>query len=119
MCAGARVKIVSYLSVKEMHKLVYRLGLPLFRDLTFLRWAEDKKPSNSMQWRALLEMGNTWPRPKFPLTGRDVMLAGVPEGPLVGEVLDEVEEWWIDADFTDDEFSIAERLKAVAQGKAY
>lgn len=117
--AGAREKIVSYLSVKEMRKLVYRLGLPLFRDLTFLRWAEDKKASNSIQWRALFEMANTWPRPKFPLTGRDVMMAGVPEGPLVGEVLAEVEEWWIDADFTDDEFSIAERLKAVAQGKAY
>jgi poly(A) polymerase len=27
----------------------------------------------------------------------------------------EVEEWWIDADFTDDEFSLIERLKAIVQ----
>ena len=117
--AGAREKIVSYLSQRELKKVLYRLGKPLFRDLAFLRWAEDKKASNGIQWRALIEIAGSWTRPKFPLTGRDVMLAGVPEGPLVGEVLAEVEEWWIDADFTDDEFSIAERLKAVAQGRAY
>jgi len=117
--AGAREKIVSYLSQRELRKILYRLGVPLFRDLAFLRWAEDPKASNGIQWRALLEIAATWPRPKFPLTGRDVMQAGVPEGPMVGDVLAEVEEWWIDADFTDDEFSIAERLKAVVQGKAY
>jgi poly(A) polymerase len=117
--AGAREKIVSYLSQRELRKLLYRLGVPLFRDLAFLKWAEDHKASNAIQWRALIEIAATWPRPRFPLTGRDVMHAGVPEGPLVGEVLAEVEEWWIDADFTDDEFSIAERLKAVVQGKAF
>jgi poly(A) polymerase len=30
-----------------------------------------------------------------------------------------VEEWWIDSDFTDDEFSIIERLKAVVQATVY
>ena len=60
-------------------------------------------------------MADAWQRPHFPLAGRDVMLAGVPEGPLVGRVLGEVEEWWIDSDFPDDEFSLAERLKAVVQ----
>ena len=53
--------------------------------------------------------------PRFALTGRDVMLAGVPEGPLVGQVLGEVEKWWIDNDFTDDEFSLVERLKAAVR----
>jgi len=44
-----------------------------------------------------------------------VMAAGVPQGPLIGKILAEVEEWWIDSDFIDDEFSLAERLKAVVQ----
>jgi poly(A) polymerase len=30
-----------------------------------------------------------------------------------------VEDWWVDSDFTDDEFSLAERLKAVVQAMAY
>ena len=39
-----------------------------------------------------LERAKTWPRPTFPLNGRHVMLAGVPEGPLIGRILEEVEE---------------------------
>ena len=116
---GAKEKIVSYLTPREVRKFVYRLGSERFRDRLFLRWAGDPKVSSAIQWRTLLEVAKTWPRPAFPLTGRDVMLAGVPEGPLVGQVLNEVEEWWIDADFTDDEFSLAERLKAVVQATAY
>jgi poly(A) polymerase len=84
-----------------------------------MRWAEDPKVSNAINWRMLLEVAKTFPRPTFPLTGRDVMLAGVPEGPLVGRILEEVEDWWIDADFIEDEFSLAERLKAVVQATAY
>jgi poly(A) polymerase len=116
---NAKLKVVPYLSVREIHKALYRFGVDRFKDIVFLRWAEDLKMSNAMSWRAMLAQADSWPRPKFPLTGRDVMMAGVPEGPLVGHILSEVEEWWIDADFIEDEFSLAERLKAVVQATAY
>jgi len=116
---GGNEKIVSYLSIREVRRLLYLLGPKAFKDRVHLRWAEDPKDSNSVQWRALLALADAWARPDFPLTGRDVMAAGVPEGPLVGRVLAEVESWWIDADFTEDEFSLAERLKAVVQATAY
>lgn len=112
-------KVVSYLSIREVRRLLYRLGRERFRDRVFLRWAEDPKASNAISWRALLALADAWQRPVFPLTGRDVMQAGVPEGPLVGRILADVEEWWIDSDFIDDEFSLAERLKAVVQATAY
>jgi poly(A) polymerase len=64
-------------------------------------------------------MAQSWPRPNFPLTGDQVIAAGVPKGPLVGAVMREVEDWWIDHDFLDDPMSMVERLKAVAQGMAY
>jgi poly(A) polymerase len=108
-------KIVSYLSILEVRRALYRFGVPLFKDWVRLRWAEDQKASNFMQWRALLALADGWVRPVFPITGSNVMAAGVPHGPLVGKVLSEVEAWWIDADFTDDPFSLAERLKAVVQ----
>jgi len=108
-------KITSYLSIKEVRKLLYRLGPKLFADRAALRWAEDPKDNNSIQWRALLAVAAAWVRPEFPLTGRDVMIAGVPEGPHIGRILAEVEDWWVDADFIEDEFSLAERLKAVVQ----
>lgn len=117
--AGAKEKIVSYLSVKEVRKLLYRIGAGPFKDRVFLKWAEDVKDANAVQWRMLLAVADAWQPPRFPLSGREVMLAGVPEGPLVGKILAEVEEWWVDTDFTEDEFSLAERLKAVVQATAY
>jgi poly(A) polymerase len=48
-----------------------------------------------------------------------VMAAGVRKGPMVGQVMREVEDWWIDHDFLDDKLSAIEKLKAVAQGMAY
>jgi poly(A) polymerase len=115
--AKDKEKIVSYLSIKEVRKLLYRLGAARFKDRVFLRWVEDPKESNFIQWRALLAMADAWERPRFPLNGGNVMAAGVPQGPLIGKILAEVEDWWIDSDFIEDEFSLAERLKAVVQAK--
>ncbi|MGN6517532.1 MAG: CCA tRNA nucleotidyltransferase [Rhizomicrobium sp.] len=112
---GASEKIVSYLSIKEVRRLLYKLGTQRFKDRVFLKWAADTKEANYVQWRALLAMADAWERPKFPLDGGNVMAAGVPQGPLIGKILAEVEEWWIDSDFIEDEFSLAERLKAVVQ----
>ena len=69
--------------------------------------------------RGLLALAESWTPPPFPLTGEDVLKSGVPKGPMVGQVLREVEDWWIDHDFIDDKFSAIEKLKAVAQGMAY
>ena len=68
--------------------------------------------------RALLALAENWDPPTFPLTGEEVMRAGVPKGPLVGEAMREVEIWWIDQDFIEDKLSVIERLKAVVQGMA-
>lgn len=114
-----RTKIVSYLSMREVRRALYVMGAELFKDRVMLCWAGDRKDHNTFQWRALLAMADSWERPPFPLTGQMIKAAGVPEGPEIGRVRREVEEWWIDADFTDDEFSIIERLKAVVQATIY
>lgn len=112
-------RIVSWASPREARRLVYQLGDRGFADRVRLAWAASDRPATTPQWRGLLAVGSTWTPPAFPLNGDDVVKAGVPRGPLVGEVLREVEAWWIDHDFIDDKFSAIERLKAVAQGLAY
>jgi poly(A) polymerase len=114
-----RTKIVAYLSIKEVRKALYIIGVQTFKDRVMLGWAEDRKGHNTFQWRAMLAMADSWVRPDFPLTGEMIKQSGVPEGPEIGRVRREVEEWWIDADFTEDEFSIIERLKAVVQATVY
>lgn len=112
---GNEVKITSYMSLREMRRAIYKLGNEAFGDRVMLAWAA-AGGEKAQQWRALVAHGKMWKPPKLPLTGDEVMAAGVPAGPKVGVVLREVEDWWIDADFPDDKLSVIERLKAVAQG---
>jgi poly(A) polymerase len=114
---GNDVKLTSFMSLREMRRAIYTIGNQAFRDRVMLAWA-GAGGEKAQQWRALVAHGQMWTPPKLPLTGDEVMAAGVPAGPKVGQVLREVEDWWIDAGFPDDKLSIIERLKAVAQGLA-
>ena len=111
--------VVSWIGPREVRRAIWREGAGPLRDRVMLDWAASARPATTTQWRALLPMIDSWPRPKFPLSGEEVHAAGVPSGPLVGQVMREVEAWWIDSDFTADKLSVIERLKAVAQGLAY
>ena len=117
--AGKEPRIVSWMSPREARRGVYRIGIRAFSDRVRLAWASDPRTATTPQWRALLALADSWTPPPFPLTGDEVIAAGVPKGPMVGQVMREVEEWWIDQDFIEDKFSAIERLKAVAQGMAY
>ncbi len=112
-------RLVSWMSPKETRRLVYRLGAE-----TLLR------PRHPGLGRVGAAGGDdpvarpaahrpSWTPPRFPLTGEEVMAAGVAKGPLVGAVLREVEAWWVENDFPDDKLALIERLKSVAQGMAY
>jgi poly(A) polymerase len=104
-------KIVPQLSAQDARRRLYRIGVARFKDKVLLQWAG--APSyRSGAWRMLLEMADNWQRPRFPLTGRDVMQAGVPEGPDVGRILAQVEDWWAGVDFAADEGALRDRLRA-------
>jgi poly(A) polymerase len=116
---GKTPRITSWMSPRETRRAVYRLGAQAFADRVKLAWSRSTRSATTHQWRGLLALGESWAPPAFPLSGQDVINSGVPKGPMVGEVLREVEAWWIDHDFIDDKFSAIEKLKAVAQGMAY
>lgn len=109
----------SWMSPREIRREIHRVGQAVFRDRAKLAWAASPRTAATMQWRGLVALSQGWSPPPFPITGADVVKAGVPEGPLVGKVMAEVEAWWIDHDFLDDKFSAIEKLKAVAQGMVY
>ncbi|WP_374657652.1 CCA tRNA nucleotidyltransferase [Phenylobacterium sp.] len=116
---GVSPKITSWMSPRESRRAVYQIGATTFADRIKLAWAASSRSAATHQWRGLLALSQSWTPPPFPLTGEDVLKSGVPKGPMVGQVLREVEDWWIDHDFIDDKFSAIEKLKAVAQGMAY
>ena len=109
----------SWMSPREIRREVYRSGVAAFRDRAKLAWAASPRTATTMQWRGMIALAEGWSPPVLPLTGQEIINAGVPKGPLVGQVMREVEDWWIDHDFLDDKLSVIEKLKAVAQGLAY
>jgi poly(A) polymerase len=109
--AGGGARALSHLPARDIRRLLYELGVPAFTDRVRLGWADAPPGSNAIPWRMLLSVAASFKKPRFPLTGREVMAAGVPEGPRVGKILTAIEDWWIDQDFPDDETALAEKLK--------
>jgi poly(A) polymerase len=109
-------RLVAWASPKEVRQLLYRLGAQTVRDRAMLGWAGANKPAAAAQWRALLALAQGWTAPRFPLSGQEVMAAGAPEGPVVGQVMRQVEDWWVENDFPADRLALLERLKAVVEG---
>ncbi|MEY4708666.1 MAG: hypothetical protein RJB58_2389 [Pseudomonadota bacterium] len=108
--------IAAQLSARDARRLLYRIGVSRFRDKVWLAWAATPRSANAIQWRMLLTMAENWQRPRFPLSGLDVIQAGVPEGPEVGRVLAKVENWWVGGDFAADEGALRDQLRAAIDG---
>jgi poly(A) polymerase len=110
-------KIGAQISAQQARRRLYRIGAASFKDKVMLQWAS--APQSTGAWKMLLEMASRWERPRFVLTGRDVMQAGIPQGPDVGRVLAEVEDWWVEGDFAASESTLRDRLKmAVDRARA-
>ncbi len=58
----------------------------------------------------LLSMTEKYVKPNFPLSGGDVIAAGVPAGKRVGEILKELKEFWISRNFNPERPELAARL---------
>ncbi len=100
------------ISVERAREHIYNMGATGFRDALMVRWT--KNPSNQFKWEELESLSRSWVRPQFPLDGRDVKALGIEEGPKVGALLREVEQWWIERDFHDDRRALLARLKKAA-----
>ena len=58
-----------------------------------------------------------WARPDLPIGGDDVTLLGVAKGPKVGELLRQVEAWWIDQDFPESRRAVLRKLSEAVRGE--
>ena len=116
--AATHEKIPAYLSAADVRRQLYRVGTPRFRDRVLLSWAGGPRGAAQIQWRLLLSIADGWEKPRFPLTGRDAMAAGVAEGPDVGRILAALESWWLAEDFLPDEAALREKLKTLIESGA-
>lgn len=102
---------------RTLRRLLYRHGQAQVCRQVLLAWARSGAPVDDAAWRGVHRDALAWVRPVLGVDGADVLRAGVPEGPGVGQVLHEVETWWVDADFPDDLRLVQERLRHVVDGR--
>ncbi len=83
-------------SPQAVRRQIYAHGNDGARDRLLLDWPDRIDGAAGVVALAIIA---SWPRPRFPLKGADIVRMGVPEGPRVGDVLGKVEAWWIAEDF--------------------
>jgi poly(A) polymerase len=66
--------------------------------------------SRSARLGKLLDHAEAWKKPSFPLSGGDVMAAGVAAGRRIGEILSDLENQWIEENFSADRAALLARL---------
>lgn len=97
--------------------MIFRLKLAL----ASARMAAEGDPlamRKSARLSQLLSMTEKYVKPSFPVSGSDVMAAGVPAGKRVGEILKELEEFWIGRNFIPERPELTARLAdMVSEGK--
>ncbi|PCK88540.1 CCA tRNA nucleotidyltransferase [Rhizobium sophoriradicis] len=67
--------------------------------------------ARSARLSKLLDRAMKWKKPQFPVSGADVIAAGIPSGPRVGELLGSLENQWVDENFASDRAALLARLR--------
>ncbi len=102
-------------------RLLYRHGKEgmIFRLKLALSSARSAAEGDALAMRRsarlsqLLSMADNYGKPTFPLSGADVVAAGVPAGKRVGVILKELEEFWISRNFNPERPELAARLESM------
>jgi tRNA nucleotidyltransferase/poly(A) polymerase len=90
------------LSEAELAKQLYRSSVRGLRDRLALAYARECDAGHAKAAEALkrqIAYADGWRRPVFPLKGADLLAAGMPPGPEVGQRLKALEERWVDSGF--------------------
>lgn len=93
----------------------FRLSLDAFQRAYIMTWARSAAGAADEAWHVRFHELTTWKVPEVPFKGSDVVALGVPPGPNVGIVLQQFQDWWIAADFPDDDAQLHHHLATVAR----
>jgi tRNA nucleotidyltransferase/poly(A) polymerase len=91
------------LSEADLTKRLYRFGPQGVRDRLVHALAREYEAGNADAAGALarqIAFAESWRRPVFPLSGRDLVAAGLAPGPELGRRLKALEERWVDSGFS-------------------
>lgn len=108
-----------------LRRALYHVRGPHFRDLTLLGWADAiardrvRATASAEGWNRTLQAALEWRQPVLPVSGRDALDLGVPEGPVVGELIGEIESWWVEQAFRPEREACLDRLRLLARRRGF
>ncbi len=97
--------------------LLYRLGEKLYRQCVVVAWSLEDPSTDVSVWEKMVTLPQRWRVPVFSPSGEDVLNLGLEAGPQVGEVLLQLEQEWIDAEFDWDAQEQMAQLKTMVLAK--
>ncbi len=101
--------IAPHMTEAAVRRAVWRDGSQASGDRMRLVWALVPSPD----WPARVAVADHWVPPAFPVTGDDVVAAGVTPGPAVGRTLKALQAGWMQADFQPDRAALMAQLRAL------
>ncbi|HEX2113635.1 MAG TPA: CCA tRNA nucleotidyltransferase [Alphaproteobacteria bacterium] len=113
--AAPPISVKPPLNERAWRRALHRLGVPLFRDLVLLDWADS--PGTAPRHRELLAAAAAWTPVVLPLKGQDVLDHRVAAGPEVGHLLAEIERWWEEGDYRATREDCLSKLKALISAR--
>lgn len=84
----------------ERKVVLYQTGAETFLRAVRLGWAMSDAAADDAGWWELLKLPDEWLVPSLPVTGVDLIEAGLEPGPELGAVLRRLEDWWSATGFT-------------------
>ena len=91
--------VTAALPQQKARAIIYMIGAAAFSDVTWVSQARSKARMDDPRWQALRELAKTWPVPTLPVSGQDLVSAGIIPGPGLGQQLRVIEDYWIGQDF--------------------
>lgn len=99
------------LSDIQCRTLIYKTGKQAFCDVTWVSQARSKARMDDPHWLRLIDLAKAWVVPGLPVSGQDLVTAGVTPGPALGRRLREIEDYWIGRDFVPERAELLHMIK--------
>ena len=98
-----------------LRRLLFAFGRRAALDALMLAQADAPAGADGAAFALARRYLSETPAPKSPVSGKDILALGVPAGPQVGEILQNFDRLWVEADFPTDAESVKRLVRAAAQ----
>ena len=92
-------KINNKLRKNDIERILYLTDKQSLVGLAILSWVFSSSIAIDKKWKSILTQINKTNVPIFPLKAEDLLNFGLEEGPIIGEILKEIEQDWINSCF--------------------